>query len=901
MFNKNITVIVRSVGERTEQKCVEYLENIFGKANVFLVKNKVPFSKAVEETFQIGLKQNKKWTLAIDADVFLFQDKIIQFFDDAEKFSLIEPKLYCLEGKLFDKFSQTYREVGFHLYKTKALKKALKFVEDGTNDIRPETYVKQKMAEIGYGFYVNDCQIGIHDFFQYPENIVKKAILHCKKHNDIETWIQKWQELSQYDDDFKWALKGKEIFDSLQEKTILVDKNYMDSLVSKYQIPDRDLNILTNKVIDEAILKYNVQKDYNSDFSIVFEKKINKLFGKTKIENKRILHIFGVKISYKKRKNRFINHFLCKIKPYKVASHKIWALDKSERHKVLKLDWNEATINPSPKVKESLQALITSDSFCNLYPSTYNNKLMSLISNYVGIDKENIQYFASSDSIHEYIAKIFIGVNDKVLIQGPSYDNFRLTAQANGARVYFSEINSDFNFDPIKFKKDIKKYKPDFVYIVNPNNPVGYVHSTEYIESLLKKFKNTMFLIDEAYYEFSKITCKDLVLKYQNILITRTMSKAFALANFRIGYLISSRQNIVDISNIRNPKNITTMTQEAAIAALSDIAYMEQYVKEVNAAKLDFVEYLKQYSDFVKTYDSYANFVILRFNDEQTRMSFYKFLEKHYIFVRILSQSEMLNTSLRITIGTSDQMNRVKKVIDEFFSMDKKSIIEQQDCKIALFDFCGTIVNFSTADSFVDFVRHKTKCKKMIIKNIIRKLLVKTNVIKLIQKYSSLHVHKLLYLWQIKGIDKSKLEDFALQYYETKIKPNFIQETLDEINKLKNLGYCLYIVSGGYDVYLKYFVRDFCFNGLFCTKIQYKNQKATGCFDGLDCLGQNKIVLLKEFFNTNSLKLLDSVSYSDSESDLPLLNYCKDGVIISFLHKQDWVDKYDFREILCLK
>lgn len=297
----NTTVIVRSVGERTEQKCIEYLENIFGRENVFLVKNKVPFSKAVEETFQIGLKQNKKWTLAIDADVFLFKDKITQFFDDAERFSLRESKLYCLEGKLFDKFSQTYREVGFHLYKTKALKKAMKFVEDGTNDIRPETYVKQKMAEIGYGFYVNDCQIGIHDFFQYPKNIVKKAILHCKKHGDVEKWIQKWKELSQYDSDFQWALKGKEIYDSLQEKTILVDKNYMDSLIAKYQISDSDLCFLNNNLIDESMLKYNVQKDYDSDFKIVFEKKINKLFGKTKIGDKRILYILGFKISYKKK------------------------------------------------------------------------------------------------------------------------------------------------------------------------------------------------------------------------------------------------------------------------------------------------------------------------------------------------------------------------------------------------------------------------------------------------------------------------------------------------------------------------------------------------------------------------------------------------------------------------
>lgn len=77
------------------------------------------------------------------------------------------------------------------------------------------------------------------------------------------------------------------------------------------------------------------------------------------------------------------------------------------------------------------------------------------------------------------------------------------------------------------------------------------------------------------------MTVKDLVLKYKNILVSRTMSKAFGLANFRFGYLLSCVDNIELISKIRNPKNITTFAQEAVIGALSDIPYMENYVKEV--------------------------------------------------------------------------------------------------------------------------------------------------------------------------------------------------------------------------------------------------------------------------------------------------------------------------------
>ena len=113
---------------------------------------------------------------------------------------------------------------------------------------------------------------------------------------------------------------------------------------------------------------------------------------------------------------------------------------------------------------------------CLLYtsPSTENRELLSLLSKYVKLPCENIQYFASSDSLHEYIAKIFIGRGTKVVIQSPSYDNFRLTAEACGAKVYFSEVDEDFTFNERNFLRDLKKIRPSLVYIVNPNNPLGY-------------------------------------------------------------------------------------------------------------------------------------------------------------------------------------------------------------------------------------------------------------------------------------------------------------------------------------------------------------------------------------------------------------------------------------------
>lgn len=363
----------------------------------------------------------------------------------------------------------------------------------------------------------------------------------------------------------------------------------------------------------------------------------------------------------------FPNKYLRNISPYKLASHAIWSVSPLEREDMLKLDWNEATIAPSPLVKQRIMELLSQPDFFHLYPTTNNEHLLNLLASYVGLPVENVQYFASSDALHEYICKVFIGVGDPVMILGPSYDNFRLTCQANGADVFFSNYEDDFSFDSSHFEQAIIEKEPAVVYICNPNNPTGNQHSVAYIEHLLKEFPDTLFLIDEAYSEFSGITAKDLVLKYDNILISRTMSKAFALANFRFGYLIASKENVQFINRIRNPKNISTITQTAAIAALEDVEYMRNYVREVSAGKEYFISEMAQ-NPHIKVYNSYGNFVLMQFESYEKKMDLLRFLASRNIFVRDTMQSPIVRNCFRVTCGTKQQMEQVIETIKSYYA-----------------------------------------------------------------------------------------------------------------------------------------------------------------------------------------------------------------------------------------
>lgn len=353
----------------------------------------------------------------------------------------------------------------------------------------------------------------------------------------------------------------------------------------------------------------------------------------------------------------FANKYIEELKPYPLVTHKVWELN--EKQEVLKLDWNESTIPPSPKVKENILKFLD-DGKLHWYPDVDNSLLMEELLKYNKIPSGYLQYFASSDSLHEYIIRAFAFPGDKISIIAPTYDNFRAVVESAGGIVNFYYSDKNFHLDVEHFKSYLELQSPKIVYICNPNNPTGSIYNKEVLEQIISEFQHILFIIDEAYYEFTNISCKDLVIKFENIIITRTFSKAFALASFRIGYAISSRSNIALLSKIRNPKNISSLSQIAAISVLKDIEYMQNYVQQVKMAKTFFDSELKKLG-FV-TIGEGGNFSLIKIN-LSIKKEFISSLELDNIYVRDYGHVKGLENFLRITIGTKDQMKKVIECI----------------------------------------------------------------------------------------------------------------------------------------------------------------------------------------------------------------------------------------------
>lgn len=358
---------------------------------------------------------------------------------------------------------------------------------------------------------------------------------------------------------------------------------------------------------------------------------------------------------------RLANKNIQELKPYVSIPHKIWELPYTSN--ILKLDWNEATIKPSEKVSQNIIEYMTSG-FLNWYPNTKNTVLLQKIALYANQpDSSYIEIFGSSDVAHEIIIDVFVDKEkDSIGIVSPTYDNFRARANGVGCKTVMFPLDENFELDFKKLEIFLNTNTIKMLYLCYPNNPTGILYNKKEIEKLIAMFPDIMFLIDEAYYEFSKQSFMDLTQKYDNFIITRTFSKAFALASFRIGYVVSHYKNIEAINQLRNSKNVSMLSQIAAISALDDSEYMEKYVDEVGKAREFTVLSLKELGLYVYE-KSTANFVLIKTNDVSELL---KFLETKNIFIR--NYSHIIPGHCRVSIGLLEQMRYFINNIKEFYA-----------------------------------------------------------------------------------------------------------------------------------------------------------------------------------------------------------------------------------------
>lgn len=331
---------------------------------------------------------------------------------------------------------------------------------------------------------------------------------------------------------------------------------------------------------------------------------------------------------------------------------------RSEKDYLL-LDFNERTTPPGPRVKESLKKFIDSDRL-QIYPE-YGD-LEAKIAEYAGVPAGQAMVTNGGDQGIDVICRAYLSEGDKVIIPFPEFAMHYQSAGIQGAEILEPRYKEEGKLPLYEILELMDEKGVRLIIFSNPNNPTGISTPMKELEKILIKAKEKEIAVlhDEAYFEFSKITAKDLIAEYDNLYIVRTFAKAFGLVASRAGYVISQENNIQELLKIRGPYDVNIFAKTAILAALEDTEYVKDYIKEVmEKSKPKLEQFLREKRIFF--YPSSANFLMLRISNPEKLM---KNLKSKGILVRPKKDSDG-KEAVRVSIGTMEDTERFINLFED--------------------------------------------------------------------------------------------------------------------------------------------------------------------------------------------------------------------------------------------
>jgi histidinol-phosphate aminotransferase len=280
----------------------------------------------------------------------------------------------------------------------------------------------------------------------------------------------------------------------------------------------------------------------------------------------------------------------------------------------------------------------------NLYPDSDCTILREKMSSYYGCNMENIMVGNGSSEIINTVINAYCEKGDKVMSFVPSFSMYKTYCALCSAEFVGVDSESDFSQNIDKLIEEAKRQAPKVVIPCNPNNPTGYVTPIKDVIKLLENVKNSLIILDEAYADFSDNSAVKLIDDFENLIVMRTMSKAFGLAGLRVGCLIACAETVKYIWKVRLPYNVNILSQYAAVEALKNSDRVKDYILNVKILREELSSELRKL-DFI-VYPSGANFLFVKSPIENL---FEKLMERGVLIRKFKDEY------YRITVGTKEE------------------------------------------------------------------------------------------------------------------------------------------------------------------------------------------------------------------------------------------------------
>jgi histidinol-phosphate aminotransferase len=360
--------------------------------------------------------------------------------------------------------------------------------------------------------------------------------------------------------------------------------------------------------------------------------------------------------------NKLLAENLKALKPYESARRLFSAADSAQDQ--VWLNANESPFTNSYEVDPS---------HFNRYPDCQPPAVVKAYAKYAGIKTEQILVSRGADEGIELLTRTFcIPGQDNILICPPTYGMYAISAETCNVGIEKAPLLKDFSLDIPAICAF--KGKVNLVFICSPNNPTGTSVKRDQLQQVIEHFADSaLVVVDEAYIEFDLANNWAMQLpQYPNLVILRTLSKAFALAGLRCGFTLAAADIIGALMKVIAPYPVPEPVAQIAAQALSQhgIRQMSQQVLCIKAEKSKIKQGLARIAEIELVGDDKANFILFRYPQKQALMDY---LLSNGILIRDQSKQLNLDNCLRITVGSTPQNEQLLANIVSFFAQQEKT------------------------------------------------------------------------------------------------------------------------------------------------------------------------------------------------------------------------------------
>ena len=331
----------------------------------------------------------------------------------------------------------------------------------------------------------------------------------------------------------------------------------------------------------------------------------------------------------------------------------------------VKLNTNECPYPPSPRVAEAIRRELGADgASLRLYPNPKSTPLRAAVATLHGLDEANVCIGNGSDDILTMLVRAFCSTAAPLGFTRPSYSLYPVLVEIQDGRAEVIELDRSMRLPVERIRASSSRA---FV-LTSPNAPTGVGFSNAELEQALDGYHG-LLVVDEAYAAFARENAVPLLARHRNLVVVRTLSKAYALAGIRVGYALADAAVIDVLDRVRDSYNVSRLSQIAARAALEDHGYFESLVSRVTATRDAFIADLTDRRRWF-TYESQANFV---FTEPTTTSgetgpavarAAYDYLHARKVLVRYFPNHPLTAAFLRISVGTDDEMAILRETLD---------------------------------------------------------------------------------------------------------------------------------------------------------------------------------------------------------------------------------------------